>query len=103
MDLALRIDDSPVGPWTDRLIAVVFVVTAVGFVVLLSAVNPDPRGYGTHEMLGLAACSWPEELGMPCPTCGVTTAAAHLVHLSPWRAFVVQPFGARRPKWLRVK
>jgi hypothetical protein len=93
MDLAVRIDDSPVGPWTDRAIALLFVVAAVGFVAMLSAVTPDPRGYGTHEMLGLAACSWPEEFGIPCPTCGVTTAAAYLVHLSPWRSFVTQPFG----------
>lgn len=63
-------------------------------VVLLLGVDPDARGFGTHEQLGMASCSWPELHGIPCPTCGCTTAAAHLVHLSPWRALTEQPFGA---------
>ena len=31
--------------------------------------------------------------GVPCPTCGVTTAACHLLHLQPWQALKTQPFG----------
>jgi hypothetical protein len=30
---------------------------------------------------------------MPCPTCGVTTATSHLLHLHPIRSFLTQPFG----------
>ena len=61
---------------------------------LLAGLDPDPRGLGTHEQLGMTPCSWPATLGMPCPTCGCTTAAVLLIHLSPWRALVTQPFGA---------
>jgi sugar phosphate permease len=38
---------------------------------------PDPRGFGTHEQLGLARCWFTATTGWPCPTCGMTTAWAH--------------------------
>ncbi len=84
----------PVHPAIDRLIALVLVLAAVFFIWILSAIPADARGHGTHEALGMGACSWPLEYQLPCPTCGVTTAATHLVQFSPWRAFVTQPFGA---------
>lgn len=83
-----------VHPVADRLIALVVVGTALGMILLLASVVPDVRGHGTHESLGLATCSWPLLYEKPCPTCGVTTAAAHLVQLSPWKALKTQPFGA---------
>jgi hypothetical protein len=33
-------------------------------------------------------------MGLPCPTCGATTAACHLVHGNLLAAFATQPFGA---------
>lgn len=66
----------------------------IAAVVVLSRVVPDPRGYGTHERLGMTECSWPATVGMPCPTCGATTAACLVVHLAPLRALAVHPFGA---------
>lgn len=84
----------PAPPLSHRLVAVLVVAIAAVFVWLLLRLDPDPRGFGTHEQLGMSACSWPDGLGVPCPTCGCTTAAVHLLHLSPWRALVTQPFGA---------
>jgi hypothetical protein len=81
-------------PIHDRIAALATVATAAAAVLAFSRVVPDPRGHGTHEQLGLAPCSWPLDHGMPCPTCGVTTAAAHVVQLSPLRALATQPFGA---------
>lgn len=87
--------ESPINPWLDRLIALVVLSTGAFFVVVLALVPPDPRGYGTHELLGMAPCSWPAAGGgLPCPTCGVTTAACHLVHLQPLKAVATHPFGA---------
>jgi hypothetical protein len=86
--------ESPAGRVADALIASVVVGLAVASVWFLARVPPDPRGYGTHELFGMTPCGWPERYGIPCPTCGVTTAAAWLVHLSPWRAVATQPFGA---------
>lgn len=87
-------DASNQTPWSDRLVAAVIVGAAIWMVWTLVQIEPDARGHGTHEQLGMAVCSWPVQFGIPCPTCGCTTAASHLVHLSPLRALVVQPFGA---------
>jgi len=86
--------ESPAGAGIDRLVSATFVLAAVASCWLLASIDPDARGHGTHERLGLAPCSWPIQFGKPCPTCGVTTAATLVVHLSPWRALTTQPFGA---------
>ena len=85
--------ESPIGGIPDRLLAVATVGAALYLVVRLAGVRPDARGHGTHEQLGLAPCSWPIVYGVPCPTCGVTTAATHLIHLEPIAALATQPFG----------
>ncbi len=86
--------ESPVGPTADRWISVLVLLVAIGFVAFLWHVKPDPRGYGTHEQTGMAKCGWIVNYGKPCPTCGVTTAGAHLVRLQLFSAVRVQPFGA---------
>ena len=74
--------------------ALVVLSAGLFFAIVLGLVSPDPRGYGTHVRLGMEPCSWPASGGLPCPTCGVTTAACHLVHLSPFKAVMTHPFGA---------
>jgi hypothetical protein len=51
-------------------------------VLLATAIflHPDGRNYGTHQQLGLPPCSFYCLFGVPCPTCGMTTAWAHLMH-----------------------
>jgi hypothetical protein len=61
--------------------------------VLLGA-EPDARGHGTHEQLGMAPCAFPARFGLPCPTCGVTTAAAWAARLDLVSAYRTQIFGA---------
>jgi len=41
--------------------------------------EPDPRGFGTHEQLGLTPCYFQTSTGYVCPMCGCTTAWAHLL------------------------
>lgn len=48
---------------------------------------------GTHRQLGLYRCTWPTMLGIPCPTCGMTTAFAYFVRGRLIAAFRAQPFG----------
>jgi hypothetical protein len=68
---------------------------AISFVLLLSFwLKPDPRGLGTHEQLMLYPCNFYVWTGYPCPTCGMTTAFAHMAHGQLREAFVAQPMGA---------
>jgi len=56
-------------------------------------VKPDGRGYGTHEQLGFAPCGMLVWAGLPCPTCGMTTAFAYTVRGRLPQAFWAQPSG----------
>jgi len=53
----------------------------VGLTLLGTARNlePDSRGFGTHEQLGLTPCYFQQTTGMVCPMCGCTTAWTHLL------------------------
>ncbi len=57
------------------------VAGTLGLTLLVMARNlePDPRGFGTHEQLGLTPCTFQELTGHVCPMCGGTTAWAHLL------------------------
>ena len=41
--------------------------------------DPDPRGFGTHQGLGLPPCTFRENFEVPCPSCGFTTSFSHFV------------------------
>ncbi len=64
------------------------VALAAGFVL-----EPDPRGWGTHEQLGMGPCLPMELWNVPCPGCGVTTAVALALHGDPGGSLRTQPFG----------
>jgi hypothetical protein len=51
-------------------------VAAVALLATARGLNPDPRGFGTHEQLGLSACGFARLTGWRCPTCGMTTSWA---------------------------
>jgi hypothetical protein len=90
----IPITDGPVRPWVDRSLAGAVAIAASVTFAMLVRIRPDERGHGTHEQLGWAPCGWPITYGIPCPTCGCTTAACLLVHGRIVAAFVTQPFGA---------
>ena len=54
-------------------------LASVGLLLLATArtLEPDSRGYGTHEQLGLTPCYFQLRTGQICPACGTTTAWAH--------------------------
>lgn len=85
---------SPFGkPWEHWLVLGFAAAAVVLLVVLGALVDPDPRGFGTHERLGLPSCKPMEWWNVPCPGCGVTTSIALAAHGHLWDAFVNQPFG----------
>mgnify|MGYP003739701401 CR=1 FL=1 len=47
--------------------------------VLARFLEPDARGYGTHQQFGLPPCTFLTLFGWRCPSCGMTTAWANLV------------------------
>ena len=51
----------------------------LGLLAIAAVLKPSPLGYGTHEQVGLPPCTFSVLFGRPCPTCGMTTAWAHLV------------------------
>jgi hypothetical protein len=55
--------------------------------------NPSPKGFGTHQALGLPPCSWPERFGVPCPACGMTTSFAYASKGRLLESFATQPMG----------
>jgi hypothetical protein len=64
---------------TQRLLAAALAVVLIAPVIVAGTLQPDPRGFGTHQRLGLPPCSVYALFGVRCPTCGGTTAWANLV------------------------
>jgi len=64
------------------------VAVATGLVLLFAVAvwidpyGPDgrPRTMGTHQQLGLPECNFMRLTGYPCPSCGMTTSFALLMH-----------------------
>ncbi len=88
-----RISPAPLSP-SARLAWGTVAVVCAALLAVAARLEPDPRGLGTHERFGLPPCSFILTSGLPCPTCGMTTAFAELMHGRPWQAFQAQPAGA---------
>ncbi len=67
---------------------------SLALLAVASSLDPDERGFGTHEQLGLNPCTSMALTGQPCMSCGMTTAFAALLHAQPQRAVAANPAGA---------
>jgi hypothetical protein len=84
------------GRQADGFERALFGLVALGALVCLilaAWINPDRRGHGTHEQLGLPPCGMVAAYGLPCPSCGFTTSFALAVRFRFWESLVNQPFG----------
>jgi hypothetical protein len=61
-----------------RLVLVSVGAGLVGLFATAACLTPSDRGYGTHQGLGLPPCTIVQWYGMRCPSCGMTTAWAHM-------------------------
>ena len=61
-----------------RAIWLAIAAAAVTVLALAATLEPDARGHGTHEQLGLPPCGFFALTGAPCPACELTTAFAYL-------------------------
>ncbi len=80
-------------PLWGRLYAAGVLAGAVALLVTAAFLDPGDRTIGTHEQLGLGACGFYVVTGIPCPTCGMTTAYAYTVRGRLLRALWAQPAG----------
>ena len=83
----------PCASLQSRFWAGVWCLGCVTLLVVAALVTPDPSGVGTHTQLGAPPCSSMMLWGVPCPTCGMTTAFAHTVRGQWLSAIRVQPAG----------
>jgi len=81
------------GSATRRLVSGLILAGCAAIFALAAWVKPDPAGFGSHRQLGFPPCPMPMMTGLPCPTCGMTTAVAHAVRGHLVQAFVAQPAG----------
>lgn len=77
-----------------RLVWLILLVGSGAAIATGWHLKPDPRGHSTHEQLGLTPCGFYLTTGLPCPTCGATTAFAWVIHGHPWMGLKTHPFGA---------
>ena len=65
-----------------------------GMLGLGMLLTPNPEGMGKHEgLFGMPPCGFYQNTGLPCPTCGCTTAVAHFSHGHWLTSLATQPFG----------
>ncbi|MBS0265172.1 MAG: DUF2752 domain-containing protein [Planctomycetes bacterium] len=78
MNPILRSGGYPVGRSSRWLLVCWSLFLIAGFSLSLH-LDPDPRGFGTHQRLGLPPCTFRALLDIPCPGCGMTTSFSHFV------------------------
>ena len=72
------------------------VLSGFGIVVVFgiaSWLTPDPRGFGTHQQLGMPACSFQLITGIQCPHCGLTTSFSWFIRGQFEKSFRTNPAG----------
>lgn len=69
---------TPIGGLT-RALLVAWATFLLGGFAVARTLEPDPRGFGTHQQFGLPECSVRLMFSRPCPGCGMTTCFSHFV------------------------
>lgn len=80
-------------PVLARMVAAMTLAGCLAVLTVAVLLVPDESGMGTHRQFGGGPCGMLVMTGLPCPTCGMTTAFAHFVRGQFLRSFAVQPAG----------
>jgi hypothetical protein len=79
---------------TERAVSAIAALACLSVLVTAAWLRPDPHGFGTHQQLGFAPCAFKQRTGLPCPSCGYTTAFSYFARGKPLASFYTQPMGA---------
>ncbi|MSR44048.1 MAG: DUF2752 domain-containing protein [Phycisphaerales bacterium] len=63
-------------PLKNRCVLGTCALGALALLLVAAWLEPSSALLGTHTQLGIPPCTWPTTLGIPCPSCGMTTAFA---------------------------
>ena len=77
-----------------RILMVLGGSTLITLLVTAATLQPDTRGFGTHQQLGLPPCSFKEMTGLRCPSCGMTTSWSNMMHGKVISSFQANTGGA---------
>lgn len=77
----------------ERLVVAALSLCAITLLSVAAWLQPASAGMGTHTQLGIPACSWPATVGLPCPSCGMTTSFALAADGRFFDSFLAQPSG----------
>ena len=72
-----------------RWLASALALVLLGLLAVSRTLEPSPAGMGTHQQLGLPPCKAVMLLGIPCPTCGMTTSWSYFMRgqfIASWGA-----------------
>ncbi len=80
-------------PRSIRLLLTLFALGLMLVFVIACWLEPDGRGFGTHQQLGLPVCTFRKFTGMNCPHCGMTTCFSNVVRGKMSAAWNANPVG----------
>ena len=77
---------SPFARWRlyERLLSVMAGGTLMVLLATAATLQPSQSGLGTHRQLGLPPCTVVAWFDIRCPSCGMTTAWAHVLRGQVW-------------------
>jgi hypothetical protein len=81
------------GRYLARLLWIVLALGALAVLLAARLIVPSPSGVGSHMALGLPPCGFLLWFELPCPTCGLTTAFAHLARFQLADSLRAHPLG----------
>lgn len=80
--------------WFRRFVLGASGLTLMALLAIAAWLEPDPRQYGTHQQLGLPACTIDVLYGIRCPSCGMTTSWAWMMDGRPAKSWQANAGGA---------
>ena len=76
-----------------RVVALLVLLPAASLLAVAAWLAPDADGHGTHTQLGMEECVVLHSTGLPCATCGITTAFALAAGGRLIQSAITQPAG----------